>query len=304
MEIIDLEDYKEERYKTSIALGNFDGVHIGHKELIKTMVAEAKRLGNRAAVLIFYNHTREIIEGRRPDLLTSNPQKEKILKELGVEIVYKMKFNESIRGLSPEEFVQGILIDKLNIQSVTIGFDYRFGYKASGDAGLLKTYGDKYNFFVNIIDPIYLEKHPVSSTRIRSAIREGNISLANKMLGRNYSLQAKVVAGKGIGRRLKFPTANLETIKDFVIPRPGVYVTETMVNKKKYLSVTSVGTNPTFNEKDLKVETHIIDFDENIYGRIIEVGFIDYLREEIKFPNVVELKNQIEKDILLVRSRY
>lgn len=296
MEIINLDNYKEERFSTAIALGNFDGIHIAHKTLILSMVEDAKKFGLKPGILLFNNHTKKTIEGKSPSILTSNDQKIKLLTDLGIEIIYTIDFNKDIMKLSPKDFVEKILVEMLNVKSVCIGFDYRFGFKASGDTNIMMELGNEYGFKVTIIDPIYRD-NIVSSTRIRNLIREGKIEEANELLDRNYSIFGKVVDGNKMGNKLGFPTANIEMEDNFIIPKKGIYETKIILDGKSYMGATSVGTNPTFGNDILKIENHIIDFNQNIYGKIIEVDFVRYLRDEIKFDNIEDLKKQISEDV-------
>lgn len=304
MEIIEIKDYNENRFQTAIALGNFDGVHMGHCDLILRMIEDANKNNLKPALLVFDNHTKTVLTGEAPKTITSIEQKLKIFEELGVELIYKMKFDREIMKLLPEEFVRDILVLKLNVKSVVVGFDYRFGHKASGDSELLKELGKKYNLNVIILEPIYIDNELVSSTRIRNLLQEGDIIEANKLLGRNYSIKGKVVGGKKLGNTLGYPTANIEPIDNFVIPKHGVYSTNTIIDNKSYLSATSVGKNPTFEDEGLKIESHIIGFNEDIYGKDIELEFVEYLREEIKFENLEELKKKIQEDISKVKMRH
>lgn len=301
MEIINVKDYNEIRFKTAIALGNFDGLHMGHQSLILNMILKSQELGIKPSVLLFENHTKKTLEGKGPKLLTPLEQKYSILEKLGVEIIYTMVFNEQIMKLTSEEFVKEILVDKLNIQAVIIGTDYRFGHKASGDAKRLTELGNKFGFLVNIVDPVYIDSNKVSSTSIRELLSSGDLDKAKLLLGREYSILGKVVTGKKIGNSIGYPTANIELLYNSIIPKRGVYSTKTIVDGKTYLSATSVGFNPTFNEDSLKIESHILDFNGDLYGKVIEIVFVKYLREELKFKSIEDLKNQIDKDIFQVK---
>lgn len=304
MEHIKLQNYNEERFETAIALGNFDGVHVGHKKLIMTMVESAKEMNLTPSILLFDNHTKTLTSGQAPLCITSNAQKENLVKSLGVEIIYRINFDEYLMKLQAEEFVKNILVDKLNTKLVVVGFDYRFGHKASGNVETLKELGIKYGFKVIVLEPIYIDDILVSSTRIRELIQEGDLELANKMLDRSYQIVGKVIPGNKIGRTLGFPTANLEIIDNYALPKLGVYVTKTIIDNKTYLSATSIGYNPTFKNKGVKIECHIIDFDEKIYDAILSLDFIEYLREEVKYENIDDLIDQIDKDIKTVISRH
>lgn len=304
MEIIKIEEYIENRFNTCIALGNFDGIHLGHKKLIMSMVEEAKELNLTPAVLLFSKHPKEVLLGKSPELLTSLADKHEILEELGVEIIYETDFTQEFRTLSPEDFVKQVLLEKLNMKSVFVGFDYRFGHKASGDINTLKDLTHKYNFKVNILAPVYDEKTILSSTEIREHVREGNITLVNEMLDRKYKIRGQVVHGNKIGRTLGFPTANIELLSNYPIPKIGIYETKTIIGEKKYMSVTSIGTNPTVGGDIIKIETYILDFDEDIYDENLEIEFIEYLRTEMKFNSLEELKTQMQKDVDRVKIKY
>ncbi|QQY80693.1 riboflavin kinase/FMN adenylyltransferase [Keratinibaculum paraultunense] len=306
MEIIDLDlnlSNKSE-YKTAIALGNFDGVHIGHKYLIEDNIQKAIEMCLKPGVLLFKNHTKNVLKenSKSVPILTSNEQKLKILKNLGVEVVFTLNFNENIMKLSGEEFVDKIIIDLLNAKLVTVGFDYRFGYKAVGDCRYLKELGIKKGFKTNIIRPITIDNEIVSSTRIRQLLMEGNIKKANKFLGRYYTILGQVIKGSNRGTKLGFPTANINPIDNYIIPKNGVYKTITVLKDQQYLSLTNIGFNPTFNEKNFKVENHILNFNNNIYGKIIEIMFMDFIREDIKFDTTEKLIEQIKKDICYVKK--
>lgn len=304
MEIINIENYKEERFHTSVALGNFDGVHIGHEKLISIVVEQAKKLNQKPSIMLFENHTRTLLEGRKQDLLTNSEQSIETLKDLGIEIIYKLLFDEKIRSLSPEDFVRKILVDKLNCKSVVVGFDYKFGYNASGDSKDLINLGKKYGFQVFVIEPVYIGDEIISSTKIRRFIRAGDLNSASSMLGKNYKVKGKIVPGKHLGSKIGFPTANISLLETYVIPKHGVYATNIKIDGKTYLSATSVSYNPTFNENKLKMETHIMDFNEDIYGKIIELEFLYFLRSDIKFNSIEELKNQIANDIREIESKH
>jgi riboflavin kinase/FMN adenylyltransferase len=304
METVDISKYEENRFNTAVALGNFDGIHIGHQQLIKTMVKKSEELSLKNSLLLFKNHTKTVIDHNRPKVITNNDQKLKIAKDLGVNLIYTMDFNEEVMKLSGEEFVKNILIDRIRAKLLVVGFDYRFGYKASGNADYLKELGNKLNFQVEVVRPVYENNQIVSSTTIRNLISQGHIRQANNMLGRNYTLIGTVISGKNRGNKLGFPTANIDPIDNYVLPETGVYKTNTIVDGCKYLSVTNIGYNPTFNEDVLKIESHILDFSDNIYGKKLEIEFIDYIREDIKFTNKDELIYQINKDIELVKKTY
>lgn len=303
MNIIELHDDYKSIEKTAIALGNFDGIHIGHQNLIDRMIEISKINNLISSVLIFENHTKSITSNTFPSLLTNNEQKLNILNKLGVENIYLMKFNEKVMKLSPLEFINNILIDKLNCKSVVVGYNYKFGYKASGNTDTLKKICSENDIYAEIVNPVYYEDKIVSSTLIRSLITYGKIDIANKLLGRFYTIKGEVVHGKGIGTKLGFPTANIRLIDNFVIPKNGVYSTLTTISDKTYKSATSVGFNPTFQEKSLKIENHIIGFNDLLYGNIIDISFVEYIRPEISFDKVEDLVNRMIEDVNYIKKK-
>lgn len=304
MEIINLDNYYETRSGTAIALGNFDGIHLGHQELIKKMTDKGRMSGLKTSLLLFKNHTKVITSNVKPYMITNNEQKIRIAEKLNIDIVYFLDFNEKIMKLSPESFIKDIIIKQMNGKLLVAGFDYRFGHKASGDSKLLKELGNKYGIHVTILNPVQDNKKIISSSLIRKLISDGSVVEASKLLGRRYSIIGNVITGSNRGNKLGFPTANIKPIDNYVIPKTGVYATNTIIRGKKYLSATNIGYNPTFNENSLKIETYILDFKEDIYGEVLEVEFIDFIRDDIKFDNIDDLINQMNKDVELIKSNY
>lgn len=304
MEIIDLLNYNETRFNTAIALGNFDGIHIGHQQLIKTMISKSKELGIKSSLLLFKSHTKTIVDNNRPNMITNNKQKFKIAEELGIDIIYLLDFDDKIMKLSGQEFVKDIIINKMNGKLLVVGFDYRFGYKASGDSNYLMELGKKYGIDVIVLDPVYENNEIISSSSIRELIANGNIMDVLNILGRPYSIIGKVIPGKNRGNKLGFPTANIEPIDNYVIPKNGVYMTNTIIDNNRYISATNIGYNPTFNEDVLKIETYILNFEGNIYGKTLEIEFLDFLRDDIKFETKEDLIKQMKIDIEMIKLRH
>lgn len=305
MEIIDLNNFEENIYETGIALGNFDGIHVGHQYLIKDNIKKAKDKNLKPSVLLFKNHTKTLLgnkESSKLEIITPYDQKLNILAELGIEVIYTINFDKSIMKLSPEEFVKDILINRLKAKLVTVGFDYRFGHKAAGDSEYLLFLGEKEGFQVNIIKPIYVNNEVVSSTRIRNLIKSGYIKKANNLLGRDYFIIGKVIKGKSRGSKMGYPTANLKLDNNYIIPKIGVYKTITLLDTKEYTSLTNIGYNPTFNENELKIENYILDFSGDLYNKFIEVKFVEFIRDDIKYNTTTELIKQIEKDVEYVKK--
>lgn len=290
---------EEESY---IALGNFDGVHLGHKVLIDSVVNNAKKNNLPSSVLIFKEHTKNTIQGKKQELLTSTKYKYKILEELNIDYVYEMDFNEVIMKMKPEEFVESFLVKNLKIKGIVVGFDYRFGHKAQGNIKILEKLCKKNNIDLLVIDAIYDNDNVISSTRIRNLIREGNIKEANHLLGRLFLINGKVIKGKGLGRTLGFPTANLALDESYVIPKYGVYAGVVKVDEVEYVAAINIGINPTFKEEQ-KLEAYLLDFNGDLYEKEVEIQLIEYLRPEIKFDKVEDLISQMEKDIYCIKEK-
>ncbi|MDD5794960.1 MAG: bifunctional riboflavin kinase/FAD synthetase [Clostridiales bacterium] len=281
---------------TYVALGSFDGLHLGHISLVNKIVELAKKNNSLSMVYTFSNHPRKFVKpNENLKLLTDFNTKVKILKNHNVDITYFEKFDENFMERSAEEFIV-YLIDKFNVKGIVVGFNYKFGYKNLGNTETLKKLSKKYNFDLYVMEPCKYKDKAVSSTRIRHEIINGNVFDVFNMLGRPYHLLGKIVYGKQIGRTIGFPTANLYINKDFVIPKIGVYYTNVFVDGILYKGITNVGTNPTVHGSKLTVETFILDFNEDIYGKNIEVIFIKKIRNQTKFNNIDELKNQLIKD--------
>ena len=302
MEIVRIDFNSENRFLTALALGNFDGVHIGHQELIKSMISNAKIRNLKPSLLIFENHTKSFVYGNGPALINNNQQKNDFLEKLGVEVLYTMKFDRDIMQLSPREFVMDILIKKLNCKFVSVGSDYRFGYRAEGDVADLQKLSKELDFNVEVIEPLKSNGIVVSSTIVREHIQDGNIKQANYLLSRPFAIIGQVIHGKGIGKKMGVPTANLLLKNKYVIPKKGIYKTQTKVGGKTYLSATNIGINPTFKENELKIENHIIGLDEDIYGKEIEIFFYEYIRPEMKFDSIEMLIKQMNRDINYIKE--
>lgn len=283
--------------KTTVALGNFDGIHLGHKALIDTTVNLAKKSQTTPSIFTFDCNFNEIKLGSKDTFLISEKKKEIILEKLGIKLLYIEKFCNKIKNMSPEEFVSEILISKLNAKIIVIGFNFKFGHKALGDVDTLKLLSKKYNFEVVVIPPIIRNNELVSSTLIRSLISEGEIKQSNELLDRNYSMIGRVIRGKGRGKHLGFATANLKCDANYVSPKNGVYKTLVNYKDKLYNSITNIGVNPTFSDVNFSIETHIIDFKQDIYGEEIEIEFLDFIRSERKFSTVKDLVEQVNLDI-------
>lgn len=290
--------------KTAVALGNFDGVHKGHMELIKTAVTKASRstsqgIPMRPCVFTFSNNPRNLIPGKKEvKNIIYQDEKEKLIQETGIEYLVNVPFTEEIMTMSPERYVREILVEKLNAGEVICGFNHRFGFKAEGNTKLLKELGQKYGFKVTEIEPVYFDGEVCSSTLIRNLILAGEMDECANFLGRNYAIEGEVVVGNRLGKSLGFPTSNIMIDETMVTPPNGVYITYCIYNGVKYPSITNVGVKPTIGTFKKNMETHIFNFDKELYGKNIKIEFIKMTRPEAKFSGVEELSAQIAKDCL------
>lgn len=281
--------------KTAVALGNFDGLHKAHTAIIESCCKYAEENGLKSGVLLFSEHPANVIGGDIK-LITDNRSKLEILDSMGVDFAYIIDFDKDIMKLSPEEFIC-MLKDTMNPVAVFTGYDYRFGYKAAGDTNLLRRLGDDMGFCVRVTDEIDYNGIPIKSTQIRELLEKGNVKMAAELLGRDFFVRGAVVSGFQNGSKIGFPTANIKYDKSIFLPKNGVYAGYTAVGGKCYKSVINVGNNPTFNADRVTVESHIIDFNRDIYGEEARVYFKDRIRDEKKFNSIDKLKAQIQKDV-------
>ena len=279
-----------------IALGSFDGVHKGHLSLINKAVDLAKVNNGESIVYTFKNHPRDIIKSKgSPKLLIDNEEKINILEALSVDKIYFEEFNEKFMKHSPEEFIE-YLCTRFNVKGIVVGFNYKFGYKNLGDTKLLKTLSHKYKYEIYIMPPSTYKEKIISSTNIRNELSRGHIGEANDMLTRPFMLSGEIINGKKIGRTIDFPTANLKYSKRSILPKIGVYYTSIEVNNNIYKGITSIGNNPTVNGGEITIETHILDFSGDIYGKNIKLYFLKWLRDNKKFDSIEALKFQLQQD--------
>ena len=279
-----------------IALGSFDGLHIGHLSLIYKVVEVAKKNNGKSMVFTFKNHPRTFINKEEaPKLLMDNNRKVEILKIHKVDIVCFQEFDLKFMKMTPKEFVEFLVLE-YNIKGFVVGFNYKFGYKNLGDVELLKKLQNEYGYELYVMEPCTYKTQVISSTRIRKALEDGEVLDASKMLDLPYTLSGEVIHGKQLGRTIGFPTANLKYNQNFILPKIGVYYTNIKVNNNIYKGITSVGNNPTVEGKTLTIETYILEFNKDIYGENIDVSFIKKIRDEKKFNSLEELKDQLQKD--------
>jgi len=300
----DLAEIASRTGSTSVAIGNFDGVHLGHQALIKSMLEKAKEEKLTSTVLTFFPHPVEVLKPHKHiERLTTASEKLALLESLGVEQVLVAHFDQSLSQLSPEHFFQDYLIQGLRAKSIHVGFNFCFGKNRSGDIQTLENLTQKKQVFLKVEDQITAQGEKVSSSIIRKLLLEGNVAHAKTLLGRSYSLMGQVIRGDGRGSKIGIPTANLRCPQEKLIPQNGVYAAKVQWQKDTLLAVVNVGVRPTFTEKacDPVIEVHLLDFHSKIYDEFLTVEFVGRLREEKKFPGAEDLKAQIRSDIELAK---
>lgn len=287
--------------KTIAAIGIFDGVHLGHKAIIKSAIRRARAIRGKSVVITFHPHPLKILQPDRPiPLLMSTKHRLRLIGELGVNICLLIRFNKRFSNLQPRDFVKKILVEKLNVCEVYIGSDFVFGKDGMGNAILLKKYGRCYGFKVKIMPMIKIAGKVVSSTMIRNLIMKGRLDEAAKMLGRPVTVFGTVVKGTRRGKLLGYPTANIDPHHE-TIPPSGVYAVWVRVRNRKYGGALYIGTRPTFKEAAPVIEVHIFNFRKLIYGEDVEIIFIKKLRSDRRFSSKQKLVEQIRKDNIIAR---
>lgn len=280
-----------------ITIGNFDGVHRGHVRLIDKVLEESKSIDGTPCVLTFYPHPLTVINPYfQIEQITPLKDKLELIEKLGVKAVFLIKFDDEFSKISGEEFVKNILVDRIGVKKVVIGYDFSFGKNKSGNIELLQSMGILYGFQVFVIEPQKDGDRIISSTRIRGLIKEGLIKEANEFLGRPYTIKGVVIRGRKIGKLIGFPTANL-LVNNYLIPSRGVYAAYAFIEGIRFRAVVSIGPAPTFHITDKSFEVHLLDFDGDVYGKEIIVELRERLRGIQKFKDVEDLKLQINNDI-------
>jgi riboflavin kinase/FMN adenylyltransferase len=292
--------------KVCLAIGFFDGVHLGHQQVIRQTLADARQHEALPLVITFDRHPNTVVApGRVPPLIYSLPQKLRTIASLGADRLLLIPFDKALSEQTGEDFIRDLVRDLGQVQTLCVGANFLFGHKRAGDVQLLKRLGAELKFIVHGLAAISLDGKAVSSTRIREAIRLGQLDAASQMLGRPWSLAGTVVRGDGLGQKLGFPTANLD-LSGLALPPHGVYAVHAEADGRRYRSVLNIGLRPTLDrpEPQLRVEAHLIDFTDDLYGRELEVTFLEKLRDEKKFASLGELREQIARDILDAQMRF
>lgn len=292
--------------KVCLAIGVFDGVHLGHQQVIRQTVSDAQRHGAVPVVITFDRHPNSVVAPERtPPLIYSPAQKLRVIASLGAEATYLIRFDRTFSEQSGESFVRGLSRGFRQIHSICVGSNFTFGHKRSGNVALLKALGQELHFVVHSLAAVSLDGKIVSSTRIREAIQNGNLDAASQMLGRAYSVASPVIRGDQLGRQLGFPTANLD-VTDLALPPDGVYAVHARTRNSMYRGVLNIGHRPTVQslEHRKRFEAHLLDFNGDLYGEEMEVTYVEKLRDERRFPSLEALKEQIACDIAAAQALF
>lgn len=292
--------------KVCLAIGFFDGVHLGHQQIIRQTIADARQHEAISLVMTFDRHPNAVVApGRVPPLIYSLAQKLRAIESLGAEALLLMHFDKAFSEQLGEAFIRGLARDLGRVQSLCVGATFTFGYKRSGDVALLRRVGEELKFAVHGMAAVSLDGKAVSSTRIREAVRAGDLDAASQMLGRAYSFAGRVTRGDELGRQLGFPTANIDT-NGLALPPNGVYAVHAEVGGKSYRAVMNLGLRPTLRnpKPELRAEAHLLDFSGDLYNKELEVVFAEKLRDEKRFGALEELKAQIARDVQDARERF
>ena len=291
-----------------LTLGTFDGIHKGHRTIISKLTSESKKHDLKSIILTFFPHPRNIVGSKKIKSISTIDEKIQIFSELDLDELIIQNFNKSFSEMGAEEFIK-LLVNNLNLNKIIVGYNHRFGKNRSADINVLRDFSTKYDFEVIEIKAFEVEKIKISSTKIRSAINDGNIDICNNYLGYNFNINGIVVKGKSIGKSIGFPTANINVAEEYkIIPKNGVYLVRCFFEKNKFYGMMNIGYNPTFGSNEKTIEVNIFDFNRDLYNKKIRIEFLKFIRDEIKFANVEELQNQLIKDrencIMNINSTY
>lgn len=294
----------------AVTIGNFDGVHLGHQQILKAVRERAKKSedsnhsGLIPAVLTFYPHPARVLRPQEaPPLLMTLPQRLAAFEHAGMRAALVLQFDLNLAHLAPEEFARRYLVDTLRAKAVLVGSNFRFGHKQAGDVNKLRELGGRLGFETEVIAPVVVDGTVVSSTAVRVALSEGRVEDARKLLGRPYALAGEIRTGTGMGSKLVVPTLNLATDQE-LLPKRGVYATEVLLDREAYRAATNVGVRPTFDGAATTIESHLLGFDETRTSGAMEVRFFHRLRDEQKFAGPEPLREQILRDIARAREYF
>lgn len=288
-------------FKTSAGIGNFDGIHLGHKEIIETAKRRSRENSTRSCVITFDPHPQKVLGRKELSLIFPLEKRFEMLEVTGIDVAVCLNFTRELSTVSAENFIKDILLDCLRIRDIVVGPGFSFGHERKGNVDLLRSMGETHGFNTVVAEAARVDDQVVSSSAIRTLVRGGEIREANRFFGYDYYIEGVVVEGERRGRKLGFPTINLDTEWE-ILPKPGVYATYVRLLDGFHESITNIGIRPTFEESKLTVETHIFDFNNDLYGKKVGVNFVERLRDEKRFASVDELVAQIEHDVAAVRE--
>ena len=290
-------EYKPSR-ESIVTIGTFDGVHIGHRKIITDMVAKGEKENLLSILLTFFPHPRMVLQkDSNIKMIDTINEKKNIFKKLGVEVLIIQPFTKDFSRMSAIKFTRDILVNSLKVSKLMIGYDHRFGRNREATVKTLKSFGLDYNFKVDEIPAQDIESISVSSTKVRKAIRSGDFKLVNKFLSRPFNLSGKIIKGDELGRKIGYPTANLKIFEKYKLkPQNGVYLTRTKLKKQTYFGMMNIGIRPTISAKNNQIETHLFDFNGNLYGHEMTLEILEKIREEKKFKSIEKLKIQLDVD--------
>ncbi len=302
-EITDITTFTTQQ-PTVLTIGTFDGVHLGHQKIVERVVTTARQEGLLATVFTFFPHPRMVVQHDKGlKLIHTLEEKKQLLQQLGVDLLVVQPFNEAFAQLTAEEFVSTILVQRLNVKKVIIGYDHRFGRNRTANIDDMRLFGEKYGFAVEEISVQEVDEVSVSSTKIREALNKGDVTTAEHYLGTPYSLTGTVVHGLKLGRTLGYPTANIQVTEDYkLIPKDGVYAVYSYIGARKVYGMMSIGKNPTIEGKGASIEVYFFDFNGDLYDQKLTIEFVQYLREEQKFATIDLLKKQLQDDETAARK--
>lgn len=304
MQIFQTYDIPEKFPNPVLTIGNYDGIHLGHRTIIERVKEHAKALSGTSMLMTFHPHPLRVL---RPETelpcIALMAEKKRLIEETGIDVLIVVPFTKAFSLIPAETFVGELLVERLGIKGIVIGYDFKFGAGGKGDITLLREFSSRYGYFVEVVGAITIDNEKVGSNKIRMLIREGNVEKAHHFLGRPFALHGHVVRGHGRGKGLGYPTINLTTRYN-LIPKDGVYITEVKHGGRTYRGVTNIGVNPTFGDNQQTVETFILDFDLELYGDDVALSFLRRIREEKKFSGQEELKKQIDRDVAMARQYF
>jgi riboflavin kinase / FMN adenylyltransferase len=303
MRVFDTFDIQE-RFSNPVAtIGNYDGIHIGHRRIIERVKERAKEINGTSMLITFDPHPLHLL---RPEkelaAITPLSERKRLIEATGIDVLFVVPFTREFSRVAPDGFVRSILVDKLAVKGVVIGYDFKFGRQGMGDVQFLREKGKEYGFFVEEVGEIRLDGEKIGSNRVRKLVTGGDVAMAARVLGRPHAIEGTVVRAKGRGHTIGYPTINLKT-DHTLVPRNGVYVTEVEIDGQRFGAVTNVGTNPTFEAGQVRsIESFILDFKGDLYDRKVKVIFLRRIRDEVRFNSVEELIAQIGKDVEAARE--